>query len=94
MEKSCIIPRYLDEPERLLLWTIDEVATFIIPMLAGIYSQVFWLGLLGGLVALLTYAKFKKKFAKQYLGFCYWHLPAHMFWHKSFAPSSHRILLG
>ena len=37
-----LIPRYLDEPERILCWTIDEFAGLMLPIIVGFAISHFY----------------------------------------------------
>ena len=71
------IPKYLDEPMRIILWTIDEVLAFIIPVfLIYVLSNQLLFGILLGLINFLLLKKLKGEQGAYFLrALIYWHLP-------------------
>lgn len=89
------IPQYLDEPTRIILWTIDELLFFLVPFLI-----LFWgfdqtvMGIITGAVLVLGLRKLKGEQGHYFLySIMYWHLPA-MVHFKSTPPSYYREFLG
>ena len=89
------IPQYLDEPTRIILWTVDELLFFLVPFLI-----LFWgfdqtiLGVITGGVLVLALRKLKGEQGHYFLySVMYWHLPA-MVRFKSTPPSYYREFLG
>lgn len=76
-DQKYYIPRYLDEPMRIILWTWDELLVFGIP-LAAIYwlSNQLLIGIFVGLAALFGLKKLKGDQGHYFIkSFAYWHLP-------------------
>jgi len=89
------IPQYLDEPARIILWTIDELVFFLVPFLI-----LFWgfdqtvLGVITGVLLVLGLRKLKGEQGHYFLySVMYWHLPAVVIF-KSTPPSYYREFLG
>ncbi len=94
MEKTHI-PQYLDEPTRIILWTIDELLFFLIPFLILFwgFDQVI-LGVAIGVALVFGLRKLKGEQGHYFLySVMYWHLPA-MVRFKSTPPSYYREFLG
>jgi len=71
-----IIPSYLDEPERILLWTADEFMLLIFPLFLGISFGYFVTGMFGGVLLMTIYGRVKRYIGEQFLpGLIYWYLP-------------------
>lgn len=89
------IPQHLDEPTRIILWTIDEVVVFIVPFFVLLwgFDQTI-LGVITGVVLVLGLRKLKGEQGHYFLySIMYWHLPA-MVQFKSTPPSLYREFLG
>jgi len=94
MDKSHV-PRYLDEPTRIILWSVDEVIIFVVPffILLWGFDQTI-LGVVTGVVLVLGLRKLKGEQGHYFLySIMYWHLPA-MVRFKSTPPSLYREFLG
>jgi conjugal transfer pilus assembly protein TraL len=89
------IPQFLDEPARIILWTIDELILFFIPFL--ILFLVFDCVLTGvatGICLVLGLRKLKGEQGHYFLySLMYWHLPAVVHF-RSTPPSFYREFLG
>lgn len=72
------IPRYLDEPIRLILWTWDEIAVFLVPLFLVYWlSNQLLLGIILGLAGFLGLKKLKGNQGHYFLkSAAYWYLPA------------------
>ena len=94
MDKN-YIPQLLDEPTRIILWTIDELIVFLVPffILFLVFDQVLT-GLAIGIILVLGLRKLKGEQGHYFLySIMYWHLPA-MIHFKSTPPSYYREFLG
>jgi type IV conjugative transfer system protein TraL len=94
MEKSHV-PQHIDEPARIILWTIDEVVLFLVPFLIlfFVFDQVI-LGVITGITLVFGLRKIKGEQGHYFLySVMYWHLPA-MIHFKSTPPSYYREFLG
>ncbi len=71
------IPQYLDEPFKLILWTIDEVVMMILPLfICWYFFGAFLIGAVLSAVALIIIKKIKGEQGHYYLLYMmYWHLP-------------------
>lgn len=89
------VPQYLDEPIKIILWTIDEFIVFIVPcfILLWVFDQTI-LGVVVGVALVLALRKLKGEQGHYFLySMMYWHLPA-MIQFKSTPPSVYREFLG
>ena len=79
MQDDYYLPRYLDEPERMIIWTVPEFAFISIFCFMGLFIKQA-IGLLVGicfaLAALKIIKGFTHKHGRNYLRcLCYWYLP-------------------
>ena len=89
------VVEYLDEPERILFFTIDEFLSFIIPMGVGLGSHHSGFGLLIGLLGLFFIKKFKANDGGSFLQrLMYWYLPLKFGKLKYTPPSYLRDFIG
>jgi conjugal transfer pilus assembly protein TraL len=90
-----IIPHYLDEPFKLILWTLDEVFGMALPLFIGWYFfGAFLVGACLSAVALILIKKIKGEQGSHYLLYLlYWHLPP-LYQFKMIPPSYQREWLG
>ena len=89
------VPQYLDEPTRVILWTVDELILFVTPffILFFIFDQMI-LGIATGIALVLGLRKLKGEQGHYFLySIAYWHFPA-MVRFKSTPPSYYREFLG
>ena len=89
------VPQYLDEPFRLILWTVDELFILFIPVLLGLFfwNSPLW-GLTIGSLLLLFIKKLKAEQGHFFIyGFIYWYLPSLIHLKKT-VPSHQRLWLG
>ncbi len=73
MEKKHQLYKTLDNPLRVIFWSIDEFVLMVIPLMIGFMMASPFI-LLSGIFLKIVYSKFKKKFPvlKHMI---YWHLP-------------------
>ena len=57
--EAYMIPQYLDEPERIAFWTIDEALALFIPALGGLFLGSLVSGLVFSYAAWWLLKKFK-----------------------------------
>ncbi len=71
------IPKYLDEPERIMFWSIDEIIVMLVPMIViGFCFNHFIHALLVSTIALLNWKRFKgSEQANLHLYILYWFYP-------------------
>jgi conjugal transfer pilus assembly protein TraL len=94
MEKNHV-PQYLDEPGRIILWTIDELIVFLVPFLIlfWCFDQVI-LGVITGISLIFGLRKIKGEQGHYFLyNLMYWYLPS-VIKFKSTPPSCYREFLG
>ena len=93
--KDSYIPQHLDEPERYLVFTPDELAVLALPL--GILTIVanFLVGLIVGMAGVWLLRKIKKGAGLNgLLWMAYWLLPSEIFRLKATPPSHLRELAG
>lgn len=89
------IPSYLDEPERILLWTADEFLFLIFPLFLGICFGYFITGMIGGVLLMTSYSRLKHYIGEQILpGLIYWYFPLRFSRFKATPPSYIREYVG
>jgi conjugal transfer pilus assembly protein TraL len=95
MTDRYIIPRTLDDPELIGLWTLDEFAGMIVPFTWGILAQHIIVGLALATLAWFSLRKAKAGRAGSWLRHAaYWHLPGSLLGLKATPPSHCRLLAG
>ena len=94
MDKSHV-PQYLDEPTRIILWTIDELILFLVPLFVLFFGfDQLVLGIVIGIALIFGLRKLKGEQGHYFLhSLMYWHLPAIVRF-KSTPPSYYREFLG
>ena len=77
MNDKYAIPHYLDEPYKILLWTIDEVVVFILPTFLGLTIFNYPLtGVVLGIVMIYALKKLKSDQGHYFIyDLCYWYCP-------------------
>ncbi|MFN7097091.1 MAG: type IV conjugative transfer system protein TraL [Gammaproteobacteria bacterium] len=94
-ENSFYIPQYLDEPERILLWTVDEALAFIVPFMVGLLVGYQTTGLVLGAISMIAIKKFKSHQGQaHYRRWLYWYFPSRLANVKATPPSEIREYLG
>lgn len=94
------IPRFLDEKERLLFFSMNELIAFIFVFGVGIAIQMAAIGLIGGIGAVLLTRYLKRKGYLEILTyFLYWYFPPWILTVlrieiKATPPSAYRVLTG
>ncbi len=89
------IPRYLDEPERILFLTLVEALVGFGMNYAWIALNQFLPGLLLGITALYFYRRFKGTHSSHVLRYqAYWYLPPGLAGTRATPPAHLRIFLG
>ena len=92
---SFVIPRYLDEPQRLLLMTMDEATVVLGAVIAGFMMGQFFPGLGCGLVGLYVLRRFKGSRSANVLRTqAYWLLPQGVTGLRASPPSHLREYVG
>lgn len=95
MSSDYTIPRHLDDPELIGLWTLDEFLILCVPFVSGVLFQQVLIGLSTSIVVWLLYRKFKAGRSIYWvLHLAYWHLPGRFFGLKLAPPSSNRVMAG
>lgn len=93
---SYYVPQHLDEPFKLILWTVDEFLLFMTPMLILMFffSSPIWGMVLGGLL-MTGIRKIKGEQGHYFIkNLCYWYLPSWVFQCRATPPSYLRELIG
>ncbi|MDF3047694.1 MAG: traL [Candidatus Midichloriaceae bacterium] len=93
--ESFYIPRTLDEPTRILFWSIDEALIMIAPTGLGIILGHTLIGMAIGMGCFLGWRKLKgAKQANYILYMAYWWLPECLFKFKKTPASYYRVYVG
>ncbi|MBN9289484.1 MAG: type IV conjugative transfer system protein TraL [Gammaproteobacteria bacterium 39-13] len=91
MEDDFYLPRYLDEPERMIIWTAPEFMWISVCSLGGLLVKQavgMLVGLIFSLVILKLLNNVKNKYGKRFLSFwCYRNFPPINKIGKIFPPS-------
>jgi len=84
--------RTLDNPSRMLFWTLDEFFIMMIPIFLSIALGNLLIAL--GVLIKIPYNKMKRQFSTSLLHYAYWYLPTkHMRYLKRMPPSHQRELI-
>ncbi len=95
MSSKYQVPRRLDDPELIGLWTIDEFLAMVVPFAWGILAQHIVLGLFLAGAAWFGLRKAKAGQASSWLlHAAYWYLPASFVRMRLTPPSHCRLLAG
>jgi conjugal transfer pilus assembly protein TraL len=89
------IPQYLDQPFKVIFWTLDEVAAFLILFvcLLTIFDSPI-MGIFSGIFSVLLLKKLKGEEGHYFLAhLAYWHLPPFVMY-KTTPHSYIREILG
>ena len=89
------IPRQLDEPERLLFWSMDEALLMLLPVGIGIMSGFILTGVIAGIMFFLLWKKIKGAGQVNLAMYgVYWFFPSILSGMKFTPPSYQRFYLG
>lgn len=89
------LPKSLDEPPRLLFWSIDEAMIMLTPAGMGIILEYTVIGMILGLISFLGWRKIKGNNQANLLMYgAYWMLPPFLLKMKFTPPSCYRMYLG
>lgn len=95
MADKYLLPRRLDDPELIGLWTIDEFLGLIIPFAWGILAQHILIGIFIAFIVWFALRKAKSgRAATHLLHAAYWYLPGSFLGLKATPPSHCRLLAG
>lgn len=95
MADRYLLPRRLDDPELIGLWTIDEFLGLIIPFAWGILAQHILIGIFLAFIVWFALRKAKSgRAATHFLHAAYWYLPGSFLGLKATPPSHCRLLAG
>jgi type IV conjugative transfer system protein TraL len=89
-----LIPRTLDEPEKILFFTYPELGILFFPIIVGITTNYTNRGVIAGIIAFLLYKKLNptnKGYSATHL--IYWYFPDWLFKLSSVPPSYLRIFI-
>ena len=93
--KDSYIPQHLDEPERYLVFTPDELVILVLPIAILTIVANFLIGLVVGMAGVWLLRKVKKGAGlSRLLWMAYWLLPSDAFGLKATPPSHLRELAG
>lgn len=89
------IPQKLDEPERIIIWTIDEFGIGVTPFVLGIIYGYMVTGLGLGVIFLMFWRRLKGQNKDFTIGVIYWYLPIKNLMGLKGTPASHiRFIIG
>jgi conjugal transfer pilus assembly protein TraL len=89
------IPRYLDAPELIGIWTLDEFVALVIPFVWGILNQQILLGIGLAVACWLGLRKAKAGRSPAWIiHLCYWYFPSSFAGLKATPPSHCRLMAG
>lgn len=95
MSRETYIPQYLDEPERFLIFTPDELVAVVAPLALCTVLLNFAVGLVCALAAFFGLRKLKQGGGlHRLLWTLYWHAPTDVLRLKGSPPSHLRELAG
>ena len=95
MTDRYMIPRRLDDPELIGLWTIDEFAGMIVPFAWGILAQHIFIGIGLAFGAWFSLRKAKAGRTGSWVRHAaYWYLPGSLLGLVATPPSHCRMLAG
>jgi len=95
MSDKYTVPRHLDDPELIGIWTLDEFLALIIPFAWGILAKHIIIGLILAIGCWFLLKKIKAGRATSYVIHAgYWYLPASFSGLKLTPPSHCRLLAG
>jgi conjugal transfer pilus assembly protein TraL len=95
MSDKHIVPKHLDDPELIGLWTLDEFLAMIVPFSWGILTQHIFIGIVLAMAAWFGLRKAKAGRASSWvLHAAYWYLPSGFMGLKLTPPSHCRLLAG
>ncbi|ODU77582.1 MULTISPECIES: type IV conjugative transfer system protein TraL [Novosphingobium] len=89
------IPRHLDDPELIGIWTLDEFLVMFIPFFWGVLTQHVVIGLVGAVGTWFGYRKARAGRSMSWILHAgYWHLPGAFFGLRVCPPSHLRVMAG
>ena len=95
MTDRYIVPRHLDDPELIGLWTLDEFVGMAGPFTWGILAQHIFIGIFLSFGAWFALRKAKAGRASAWvLHAAYWYLPGSVLALRITPPSHCRLLAG
>ena len=80
------LPRDLDQPQRLLIWTIDQFVPFAFAIVVGIATEWFFTSLAVGLIGAWVVGRFRDTRADGFL--------LHMLYWYGFVPTKARSAIN
>ena len=83
MSGKRLVLKHLDAPARIILFTLEEFALLMLPIIIGASKGSLEWGILGSSLTFLIYRKLKNYFAGTSLEvLIYWHLPFVRYFYK------------
>lgn len=90
-----LIPKYLDEPEKILFFSMKEIPIFMAPFAIGMLMGHTIKGLMGAIALFYLYKKIKAQNAGSSITHLfYWYCPEWLFKMSVIPPSHIRIFIG
>ncbi|MEE9452338.1 MAG: type IV conjugative transfer system protein TraL [Gammaproteobacteria bacterium] len=90
------IPKHLDDPPRLLFWSMDEIIVFVVPfMLLVLGRGLIITGILTSMALVWALRQAKQERGQAHLlALLYWHLPSRTKLKRLSCPSHIREVIG
>lgn len=89
------VPKHLNDPPRLLFWTMDEALLLFVPIFFGTIAHHFVLGLCAGPVLQQCFKRIKGHEGESLLlRYAYWMLPSEVLPFRAMPPSHKREYIG
>lgn len=82
--KKTALPRMVDDPPTVLLWSIDEIAPLIISLVTGMMMGRALIFFAGGLIITSCYRKYLNRNQDGFL--CHW-----LYWHGFYFKESRTV---
>lgn len=87
-DEEYYIPRHLDEPPKVFIWPLDEVAILAAFVVWGVMTDAKLIGFVFGFFAMSGVKRIKRsEGGRIFRNALYWYLPANIGGGKSLAPS-------
>lgn len=94
-ERNYKVPRWLDAPEKILVFTIDEFIAFLAAAGLGIVFWEIWVSMPTAAIVVMGLRKFKGgENSAKLIHWLYWIMPDTVMRWKSIPPSHERVLAG
>ncbi|MEL6859493.1 MAG: type IV conjugative transfer system protein TraL [Pseudomonadota bacterium] len=94
-DRTYKVPRWLDVPEKILVFTIDEFVAFLGVAGGGIIFWEIWISMPAAALVVMALRKFKGgENSAKLIHWLYWIMPDTVMRWKAIPPSHQRVLAG